>query len=110
MAQDKAQIVVKLLDIANHGPILAVLQGETQDSLITMHPAQLGQDAEGNIQIVSFLGGIIADDAPVTFMKSNIIAVCEVEPGLGAEYVSAVEALTQTSVGVIMPPEKKIII
>lgn len=110
MAQDKANIVVKLLYIANQGPVLAVLQGETNDSLITLHPAQLGQTAEGDIEIVSYLGGIIADGKPVTFMKSNIVSVCEVEPGLGAEYVSAIEALTQESVGVIMPPEKKIII
>lgn len=110
MATEKAQIVVKLLHIAGQGPVLAVLQGETNDSLITMHPAQLGQDENGDIQILSYLGGLVAEDAPVVFMKSNIVAVCEVEPTLGKEYVSAVEALTKSSVGVIMPPEKKIIL
>lgn len=108
--QDKTQVVVKLLYIANQGPVIAILQGETQDSLIVAQPAQLGTDENGDIQIVSYLGGIIADDSPVTFMKYNVISVCEPDATLGAEYIKAVEALTQSSVGVIMPPEKKIII
>lgn len=106
----KSNVVVKLLNITGSNPVLAILQGETNDSLICMHPAQLGTDAEGNIQIVSYMGGLIEDDTPVTFMKYNVVSVASPEAGLGASYIEAVEALTEKAVGVIMPPEKKIIL
>ena len=110
MTQEKANVVVKLLNIVNQGPVLAILQGETNDSLIVAEPAQLGTDKNGDIQIVSYLGGVSAEGTAVTFMKYNVISVSDPEATLGAAYIQAVEALTQKSVGVFMPPEKKIIL
>lgn len=101
--------IVKLLYIANQGPVLAILQSETNDSLIVSHPAQLGQDENGDIQIVSYLDGIIDDSKHVTFMKYNITSVADPAEALGAAYVEAVEELTKPESGIIMPAEKKII-
>lgn len=101
---------VKLLNINTVGPVLAVVQSESQDAITVTNPAQLATDANGDIVVLDYLDGISNADDAVVFMKYNIVSMSTPSASLAEVYVNALESINDTSPKVFMPEEKKIIV
>lgn len=100
---------VKLLNINSIGPVLAVLQSETSDSIFVTNPAQLGTDEEGNVIIADYLESIADADEITIFMKYNVISVSTPAPSLASAYISAVDSITEKDAGLILPSTKIVV-
>ena len=97
---------VKLLNINSIGPVLAVLQSETSDSILVKNPAQLGTDESGNVIIADYLDTICDADEITIFMKYNVISVSTPASSLASAYIDAVESLSEKDAGLILPSTK----
>lgn len=85
--------LVRLINIANLGPVLAVIQGESPDRMVVTNPIQLGTDAEGEIILCDYLEFISQTDKPVEFFKSNIVSISEANPALVEVYVETIKSI-----------------
>lgn len=102
---------VKLLNIANIGPVLAlpVEGGETQSELTVRFPCILGTDEAGDIIILDYLESLTDSEQPTVFLKANIISMNVPNQSLSEAYVAVVSQLMNDKPKVIVP-ENKIIL
>ncbi|EMR6008326.1 hypothetical protein WJW27_005157 [Escherichia coli] len=100
-------MTVKLLNINNIGPVLAVLQTDSAEAVVVNYPAQLGTDENGEIILRDYLE-FVSMEKNVIFYKSNIISVSDANPALVDAYVDAIKAIEDTPK--VFVPENKIIV
>ncbi|EON7637256.1 hypothetical protein FOI42_RS04120 [Escherichia coli] len=100
-------ITVKLLNINNVGPVLAVLQTDAPEAVVVNYPAQLGTDEKGEIILRDYLE-FISSEKGVIFFKSNIISISDANPALVDAYVEAIKTLEDKPALIV--PDNKIIL
>lgn len=102
--------VVKLINVASIGPVLAVLQMDSADAISVSNPCQLGSDENGDLIIRDYLDGISDNSEHTVFMKSNIISVSEPVKSLADVYLEAIAEFESETTSQILVPSQKIVL
>lgn len=100
---------VKLINVAGHGPMLAIIQADAPEAIVVTSPCQLGLDEEGGLVIRDYLEGVSDFEKQVIFMKSNIVSVSDPVQSLADAYLEAIANLETDEPQIIVPSQKIIL-